>query len=207
MRARVLVLIGMATAAIAAEPFLAAKLAAQAAKAAPDQTACAALTKLTFEGNTTISSATIVDGGSLATSPRQTLTSLPVFCRVVGVSRPTNDSTINFEVWLPSASWNGKFLSSGEGGFAGTLNYTRTGLDGGLDELVRRGYATASTDTGHLSTEADWAIGHREKAIDYAYRAKHLATVAAKGVIAAYYGRPASHSGTSTRARTAGGRR
>jgi feruloyl esterase len=74
------------------------------------------------------------------------------------------------------------------------LNYTRSGLDGGLDELIRRGYASASTDTGHLSTDANWAIGHREKVIDYAHRAKHLVTVAAKGAIAAYYGRPASHS-------------
>jgi hypothetical protein len=194
MRPRVLVVIAIAATAVAAEPFLAAKVAAQAPKAAPDKAACGTLTKLTFEGNTTITSATVVDAGSLTTSPRQTLTSLPVFCRVVGVSRPTNDSTINFEVWLPSESWNGRFLSSGEGGFAGTLNYTRTGLDGGLDELVRRGYAAASTDTGHLASEANWAIGHREKVIDYAYRAKHLATVAAKGVIAAYYGRPASRS-------------
>jgi feruloyl esterase len=194
MRPRVLILIGLAAAALAGEPFLASRLSAQEGKPSPDKTSCAALTKLTFEGNTAITSATLVDAGSLATSPRQTLTSLPAFCRVVGVSRPTSDSTINFEVWLPSDSWNGKFLSSGEGGFAGTLNYTRAGLDGGLDELIRRGYASASTDTGHLSTDANWAIGHREKVIDYAYRSKHLVTVAAKGVIAAYYGRPASRS-------------
>ena len=42
-----------------------------------------------------------------------------VFCRVVGVSKPSSDSNINFEVWLPSTNWNGKFVSSGEGGFAG----------------------------------------------------------------------------------------
>jgi len=194
MRPRVLALIVLAAAGLAGEPFLAAKLAAQAVKSSPDKAACAALTKLTFEGNTSITSATLIDTGTLATSPRQTLSSLPAFCRVVGVSRPTSDSTINFEVWLPSDSWNGKFLSSGEGGFAGTLNYTRSGLDGGLDELIRRGYASASTDTGHLSTDANWAIGHREKVIDYAHRSKHLVTVAAKGVIAAYYGHPAAHS-------------
>ena len=86
-------------------------------------------------------------------SGNQTLTNLPVFCRVVAVSRPSSDSNINFEVWLPQNTWNGKFLSSGEGGFAGALNYTRLGLDGGLDELLQRGYATASTDTGHVSTD------------------------------------------------------
>ncbi|MQA28982.1 MAG: tannase/feruloyl esterase family alpha/beta hydrolase [Luteitalea sp.] len=155
---------------------------------------CADLTSLTFEGQTTIAAASLVPAGPFVTPAGQTLTGLPAFCRVVGVSRPTSDSNINFEVWLPSSSWNGKFLSSGEGGYAGTLNYTRSGLDGGLDELIRRGYATASTDTGHLSSDNDWAIGHPEKVIDYAYRAKHLVTVAAKGVVAAFYGKPASYS-------------
>ncbi len=155
---------------------------------------CGDLTKLSFEGNTTIASATLVTGGTLATPAKQTLTRLPAFCRAVGVSRPTADSQINFEVWLPSETWNGKFLSSGEGGYAGTLNYTRSGLDGGLDELIRRGYATASTDTGHLASDPNWAIGHPERVIDYAHRAKHLVTVAAKGLITAFYGRPATRS-------------
>jgi hypothetical protein len=85
-------------------------------------------------------------------------------------------------------------LSSGEGGYAGALNYTRRGLDGGLDEIVRRGYATASTDTGHVSSDQWWAVGHPERAIDYLFRAKHLVTVAAKGLIKAYYGKPARYS-------------
>ena len=151
------------------------------------------MVNLAFEGNI-IRSSTVVSSGTLETPTGETLTGLPVFCRVVGVSRPTSDSNINFEVWLPSDSWNGKFMASGEGGFAGTLNYTRRGLDGGLDEWLRRGYATASTDTGHLSTDDSWAIGHPERVIDYAYRSKHLVTVAAKGLIATYYGRAASHA-------------
>ena len=52
---------------------------------------------------------------------------------------------------------------AGEGAYAGTLNYTRRGLEGGLDELVRRGYATASTDTGHSASDRNWAIGHPER--------------------------------------------
>jgi feruloyl esterase len=158
-------------------------------------TACADLTRLTLQDSTTITSATLVTSGSLSVSPTVTLTNLPAFCRVQGVSKPSADSNIVFEVWLPeSANWNGKFLSSGEGGFAGTLNYTRNGLDGGLDELVRRGYAAASTDTGHVTSDTWWAVSHPERAADYLYRAKHVVTVATKGVIAAYYGRPATHS-------------
>ena len=160
---------------------------------APDR-ACGELVGLTFEGNTTITASTTVSTGALVTPTGQSLTDLPAFCRVIGVSRPTSDSDIRFEVWLPADSWNGKFVSSGEGGFAGRLNYTRLGLDGGLDEWLRRGYATASTDTGHRSTDDNWAVGHPERVIDYAYRSKHLVTVAAKGLIAAYYGRPATHA-------------
>ena len=160
---------------------------------APEQ-ACGELVSLTFEGNTTITASTTVSTGALVTRTDQSLTGLPAFCRVIGVSRPTSDSDIRFEVWLPADSWNGKFVSSGEGGFAGRLNYTRLGLDGGLDEWLTRGYATASTDTGHRSTDDNWAVGHPERVIDYAYRSKHLVTVAAKGLIAAYYGRPATHA-------------
>jgi feruloyl esterase len=154
---------------------------------------CAELTQLTFEGNTTVTAAAMVTSGTLVTPTNITLTNLPVFCRVQGVSKPTGDSHIYYEVWLPT-DWNGRFLSSGEGGYAGALNYTRRGLDGGLDEIVRRGYATTSTDTGHVSTDTWWAVGHPERAIDYLYRAKHLVTVAAKGLIKAYYGKPASYS-------------
>jgi hypothetical protein len=149
---------------------------------------CTSATKLTFEGNTTITAATLVTSGTLTTlagnpdGTNLTLAGLPPFCRIQGLSKPTGDSSIYFEVWLPQSTWNGKFLSSGEGGYVGALNYTRLGLDGGLDELLRRGYSTASTDTGHSAADTYWAIGHPEKAIDYLYRAKHLVTVAAKGL-------------------------
>ncbi|MGE3508473.1 MAG: tannase/feruloyl esterase family alpha/beta hydrolase [Vicinamibacterales bacterium] len=166
-----------------------------APRAAVDAGACSALAGRTFDGNTTLTSAEAVVSGTLVISPTVTLSDLPPFCRVQGLSRPTADSRIFFEVWLPApGSWNGKFLSSGEGGFAGTPNYTRNGLDGGLDEILRRGYATASTDTGHSNTDPWWAIGHPERAADYLYRAKHLVTVAAKGTIAAFYGQPPRYS-------------
>jgi len=158
-------------------------------------TACADLTKLALADSTTITSATLETSGTLAPTSTVSISKLPAFCRVQGVSKPSAGSNINFEVWLPQpSSWNGKFLSSGEGGFAGTPNYTRNGRDGGLDELVRRGYATASTDTGHVSSDTWWAIGHPDRVTDYLYRAKHVVTVASKSVIAAYYGRSPSHS-------------
>src|SRR5262245_14466024 len=34
---------------------------------------------------------------------------LPAFCRVTATLKPTTDSDINIEVWLPASNWNGKF--------------------------------------------------------------------------------------------------
>ena len=149
-------------------------------------TACSALKGRSFDGDAKVVDATPVTGGTLTISDTVTIPNLPVFCRVQAISKPSADSNIHFEVWLPDAqTWNRKFLSTGEGGFAGQLNYGRNGLDSAMDELVRRGYATASTDTGHLSSDPDWAIGHPERITDYLYRAKHVTTVAAKAIISA----------------------
>ena len=156
---------------------------------------CGALKGRTFDHGTSIVDSTLVTSGTLQVSDTVTIPNLPSFCRVQGVSRPSGDSDIRFEVWLPqAAAWNRKFLSTGEGGFAGQLNYQRSGLDAAMDEHLRRGYATASTDTGHRASEQWWAIGHPEKAADYLYRAKHVTTVAAKAIVAAYYGQAPSRS-------------
>ena len=164
------------------------------ARPASPGAACAALKNLTF-GDAKVVESTPVPSGSLKISDTITIPGLPSFCRVQSVSRPSADSDIRFEVWLPEpATWNRKFLSTGEGGFAGQLNYERRGLDSAMDENLRRGYATASTDTGHLASDQWWAIGHPEKVTDYLYRAKHVTTVAAKAIIAAYYGQSPARS-------------
>lgn len=156
---------------------------------------CVALAGRTFENGTSIIDASLITSGSIPISETAIARNLPPFCRVQGISRPSADSDIRFEVWLPQPSaWNRKFMSTGEGGFAGQLNYQRNGNDAAMDEQLRRGYATASTDTGHRSSDQWWAIGHPEKAADYLYRAKHVTTVAAKAIIATYYGQPPAHS-------------
>jgi feruloyl esterase len=105
-------------------------------------------------------------------------------CRVSITLRPSADSEIKSEVWLPSdAMWNGKFLMEGGGGFVGSVN------TGGMTNAVREGYASASTDTGHTGGGGSFALGHPEKVIDFAFRAVHETAVKAKAVIAAYYGR------------------
>ncbi len=109
---------------------------------------------------------------------------LPEFCRATATIRPVADSETKIEVWMPHSGWNGKFLAVGNGGWAGTINYS------GMGQSLRRGYATASTDTGHAGSggDASFAYGHPEKLIDLGYRSVHLMTVDAKAIIAAFYG-------------------
>ena len=87
------------------------------------------------------------------------------------------------EVWLPASGWNGKFQAVGNGGFAGTVPYAA------MARAVLDGYATAGTDTGHVGNNAEFALGHPEKLVDFGYRAVHEMAVAAKRVIDAHYGR------------------
>ena len=148
--------------------------------------ACESLATLSLP-DTTITLAAVVPAGTFdppgATPPIQVTA-----CRVSGSIHPTADSDIRFEVWMPVAGWNGKFLSAGEGGYAGTINY------GGINGALLRGYAGGSTDTGHVGGNADFAPGHPEKVTDFGWRGKHLQAARSKDLIGAFYGEPARHS-------------
>ena len=86
---------------------------------------------------------------------------LPPFCRVAATLKPTADSDIKIEVWLPASDWNGKFQAVGNGAWSGAIAYPA------MATALRRGYATASTDTGHAGGSASFALGHPEKLIDF----------------------------------------
>ncbi len=109
---------------------------------------------------------------------------LPAFCQVAATLKPSQDSEIKIEVWMPASGWNGKFLGVGNGGWAGSINYA------GLAQGLARAYATVSTDTGHSGNggDASFALGHPEKLVDLGYRAVHVMTIQAKAIAAAFYG-------------------
>ncbi|MBV9085583.1 MAG: tannase/feruloyl esterase family alpha/beta hydrolase [Acidobacteriaceae bacterium] len=121
-------------------------------------------------------------------APPQAARNLPAFCRVAATLKPTADSDIRIEVWMPASRWNGKFVAVGNGGWSGAINY------GGMAQMMSHGYATASTDTGHEGGEAKFAMGHPEKLIDFAYRSEHELSVKAKAIVAAFYGEAAQRS-------------
>jgi feruloyl esterase len=148
---------------------------------------CDSLKSLSLPG-TSINSAAVVAPGTFV-SPRTPdalpgVASMPEICRVQGVLTPSPDSHIEFEVWLPTAGWNGKYLGTGNGGYAGEINY----FD--MIRSVSNGYATSSTDTGHQASAIDarWALGRLEKVADYGHRAIHETAVTAKALIKAFYG-------------------
>jgi feruloyl esterase len=126
--------------------------------------------------DTTISAAAIVPAAS----------NLPEHCLVKGaVATPGN--SVDFQLALPK-DWNGKFIFQGVGGFAGSM--------GRMDTSLERGYAAATTDTGHQgsATDGSWALNNRPKEIDYGHRGTHVTAVAAKSLTAAYFGKAARYA-------------
>jgi len=119
------------------------------------------------------------EGGATAANPYKELAE---FCRVAATIKPTSDSDIKIEVWLPANGWNGKFQAVGNGGWAGVISYSA------MAEAVRGGYASASTDTGHEGGRGTFALGHPEKLIDFGWRSEHEMTVKAKAILQAFYG-------------------
>jgi hypothetical protein len=98
--------------------------------------------------NTTITAAQSVAAGAFTVAgTTATYKELPAFCRVTGVIKPTSDSEIRFEVWMPSAGWNGKFQGIGNGGFAGSLSYPglRYGYDRHRSQWRRRKLGTGTS--------------------------------------------------------------
>jgi feruloyl esterase len=151
---------------------------------------CNALVQLQLP-ETVITSATTVSTGSF-TPPRASVPigNLPAFCRVAATTKPA----IRFEVWLPLRTWNGKFEGVGNGGTAGVISYRA------MAAALRRGYATASTDTGHVNTppsngfDSTWALGHPGLVADFGYRSLHLTTVNGKQIAQVFYGKGPAHS-------------
>ena len=150
---------------------------------------CESLSTLALK-DTTVTMAKLVPAGQFSLpGERQTggrggnpYKDLPEFCRVAATLKPSSDSDIKIEVWLPANGWNGKFQAVGNGGWAGVISYSA------MADAVRAGYASASTDTGHVGGRGTFALDHPEKLVDFSWRSEHEMTVKAKAVIQAFYG-------------------
>jgi feruloyl esterase len=162
-----------------------------AASAAPALSAtCAELSSALKLPNVTVTMAQDVAAGAFTAPAARggggrgggpNYSDLPAFCRVAATLKPTPESDIKMEIWLPATGWNGKFQMTGNGGWNGNVDINA--IAAGL----RRGYATASTDTGHEGGGGPW-MANREKWIDYGHRAVHETTVVSKALVNAFYG-------------------
>ncbi len=148
--------------------------------------ACSDLAALTIP-DTSITSAAPVPAGAFTLPGSSRSITVPAFCRVTAVAAPSSDSHIAIDVWIPDA-WNGKLLGTANGGFAGAIGYPA--MAAGL----ARGYAVVGTDTGHVGDQLEFAEGHPEKVVDWAYRSIHVMTDVAKLVVRAARGQLPQHA-------------
>lgn len=149
--------------------------------------ACALLTNISLP-DTTLSSAEVVEANSFIPPNGGNALGTPAFCRVIGVTSPQ----VNFEVWLPLDNWNGKYNGVGNGGMAGVVSYSA------MAGALNRGYATASTDTGHNQSgglfDASWASGRPDLIEDFGHRGLHVTTVNAKTITEGFYNTAPAYS-------------
>jgi feruloyl esterase len=148
--------------------------------------ACEGLTRVTSDASTitsavSVTSETTISGVNVSTN----------FCRVQGVAKPSSDSEIKFEVWLPAtkAAWTGRFKLNGTGGYAGATPYARLAQD------IGDGMVTAGSNMGHDGGESpDWTLNHPEKVKDWGLRSHYYVATAAKALAQAFFAQPVAHS-------------
>src|SRR6266545_4126592 len=110
---------------------------------------CANLATVTSEAATMTSAVVtppgVVPGTPGTGNPPNNVSTGVTFCRVQGVARPSGDSEIKFEVWLPAtaAAWTGRLKVNGTGGYAGATPYARLAQD------IGDGFITAGSNMGH----------------------------------------------------------
>lgn len=183
-----------ATAAVVAASALVASVAAAAAEddsrppaaaLSQSEAACSELVSLDLD-STVAFKAELVTSGQAAGQAN-----LPEFCRVA----LTVSQAINIEVWLPTSTYNRRFQAVGGGGYDGAIGYAA------MASALREGYATSSTDSGHVGDSAmgtfAWnADGTLNDQLieDFASRAVIEMTLKAKELIGVFYGGEAKYS-------------
>jgi feruloyl esterase len=130
---------------------------------------CASLTGLRLK-DTAIASATVVPAAG----------TIPEYCKVLGSIHNLPQSTILFEISMPTSKWNGKYFVAGGGGYNGVIPK--------LTQALTEGYAAAGSDTGHQASNANWALNNLDAQNNYAYLATHVVTLIGKQILRTFYG-------------------
>src|SRR5581483_4813728 len=109
---------------------------------------CESLSSVSLQNATITLAQTVAAGqftppGGRGEGAENAFKDMPAFCRIAIVSKPSSDSDIHIEVWLPSSGWNGNYRAAGNGNWGGSINF------GEMATIVRSGFAAAGTDGGH----------------------------------------------------------
>ncbi len=165
--------------------------------------ACTDLANVKLQGVEITGAVSVPAGAAVPASYPHYTGSLPAHCRVEGViDRRTGlggeEFGIGFALALPSPdAWNHDFLMQGGGGGNGVIYYPAGASYSGDMSALMRGFAVASTDTGHKAKNGafDFSFMRDQQAyLDFAYRANAQVAAVAKQIIAAYYEKAAAHS-------------
>ncbi len=130
---------------------------------------------------------------SAATGARTTQTAQRVegakpYCKVSGTIAPA----VRFEVRLPMQGWTQRYLQTGCGGLCGML-YIDAAKSKGCLPVTEGEIVLASTDMGHAGQDMAWGTDPARRE-DFAHRGVHVTALAAKALIAAFYGRAPRYS-------------
>jgi hypothetical protein len=176
--------------------------------------ACATLSGLHLEGvSVQIRSSEWVPAGKAAVIPvvPPMTVPLPAHCRLAGVLEPRTGRNgrpyaIGFALALPD-DWNGRFLFQGGGGLNGSVAEPIGWRAAGEVPALARGFAVATTDSGHTGAVFDATFMEDQQAtLDFLYQATAKLSLVARRIIGQYYGRPPAHAyyvGCSTGGREA----
>ncbi|MEO6041164.1 MAG: tannase/feruloyl esterase family alpha/beta hydrolase [Croceibacterium sp.] len=102
---------------------------------------------------------------------------------------------IKFELRMPT-EWNGRFLFQGGAGLDGVVaSATGTIPNSAQAPALVRGFAVVTTDAGHSGSPVDASFATDQQArVDYGYNAIDKVTLAAKSLMARFYGRAPQYS-------------
>ena len=114
----------------------------------------------------------------------------PEFCDVHGYIPPQ----VQFELKLPTKTFQGRYLQQGCGGFCGAIPQMSFPA---CDAVLGGDFAMAADDEGHVGANAFdglWGLNDPQLRIDFGYRSEHVLAVAAKSIVTRFYGKPPAFS-------------
>jgi len=146
----------------------------------------------------------VVSAGAMIPVPYAgTVGPLPAHCHLEGVIHRRKgvggeEFGIGFALSLPTPdAWNGDFMMQGGGGGNGVVAYPMGSSYTGEKPALSRGFAVASTDTGHKAKTGPFDfsfIRDQQAYLDFAYAANAEVAEVSKQIIGHYFRKAAAYS-------------